>query len=66
MDDIRKCLKTVAALNPDAGEIGDGMLRTIVQHARLALYEYRVQQYEAKGLTRSDAQGVVDAEDMQE
>ena len=28
-------------------------------------YERRVQELEAQGLTRSDAQGVVDAEDMQ-
>ena len=28
-------------------------------------YDTRVRAYEAKGMTRSDAQGVVDAEDMQ-
>ena len=30
------------------------------------LYKKRVEQYEAKGMTRSDAQGVVDLEFMQE
>jgi hypothetical protein len=30
------------------------------------LYEKRVEQYEAKGMTTSDAQGVVDMEFMQE
>lgn len=32
---------------------------------RPASYENRVQALEAQGLTRSDAQGVVDAEDLQ-
>ena len=30
------------------------------------LYEKRVEKYEVEGMTRSDAQGVVDAEFMQE
>jgi len=33
----KAALKRVANLNPDAGTIGDGMLRTIVQEARDAL-----------------------------
>ena len=39
-----------------------GMLDAI--HAKEE-YERRVQAYEAQGMTRSDAQGVVEAEDMQ-
>lgn len=31
---------------------------------RWAVYEQRVARYEAEGMSRSDAQGVVDAEDL--
>lgn len=34
---MRQALRRVARLNPDAGEIGDGMLHTIVAEAKEAL-----------------------------
>lgn len=37
--EARKALERVARLNPDAGEIGAGMLRTIVEEAQHALAE---------------------------
>lgn len=36
---VEQVLKRVSGLNPDAGEIGPGMLRTIVQEATEALVE---------------------------
>ncbi len=34
--------------------------------SRISMYEARVLAYELEGMTRSDAQGVVDAEDMED
>jgi len=41
----------------EQGDSHEGAMNT-------AQWEQRVQEYEAQGLTRSDAQGAVDAEDM--
>ena len=35
--EMTRALERVANLNPNAGEIGDGMLKTIVEEARKAL-----------------------------
>ena len=37
VDAMEAALRRVANLNPNAGEIGEGMLKTIVEEARKAL-----------------------------
>lgn len=55
---------TPASIARAAAERGDWL--ALMDANAEALYERRVAAYEAEGITRSDAQAIVDAEMMQE